>query len=66
MKTRRFYQTPKVLKKVCLLVEEDLLVGSIADSSVEIVSDGQAVTDINASSFGEGGFEWNNNWTWEN
>ncbi len=60
-KTRR-YQAPVVLKRVTVLLEGDLLAASIVDESLEIISDGQEVVDIDASS---SDFGWNNQWNWE-
>ena len=60
-KTRR-YQAPVVLKRVTVLLEGDLLAASIVDESLEIISDGQEVVDIDASS---SEFGWNNHWEWE-
>ena len=62
MKTNRHYQTPVVLKEVTLQLETDFLKGSIVDDSLLIVSDGQDVTEVDASSEE---FDWNNNWEWE-
>ena len=62
MKTNRHYQTPVVLKEVTLQLETDFLTGSIVDDSLLIVSDGQDVTEVDASSEE---FDWNNNWEWE-
>ncbi|MBO6168685.1 MAG: hypothetical protein J6O51_01805 [Bacteroidales bacterium] len=65
MKTTRHYQAPRVLKEVEASLETSLLAASIVDESLEILSDGQKVTGIDASGTGTGGFDWNNNWTWE-
>ena len=62
MKTRTHYQTPRVLKEVAVQLEADLLAASIVDDSLSIISDGQEVTDIDASS---GDFQWNEKWNWE-
>ena len=62
MKTNRHYQTPVVLKEVTLQLETDFLKGSIVDDSLLIVSDGQDVTEVDASSED---FDWNNSWEWE-
>ena len=62
MRMKRHYQTPGVLRKVTVLLEGDLLAASIVDESLEIISDGQEVVDIDASS---SEFGWNNHWEWE-
>ncbi len=62
MKTNRHYQTPMVLKEVSVLLERDFLGGSIVDDSLEIISAGQEVTEIDAEGTD---FEWNSTWEWE-
>ena len=62
MNKKQTYQTPTVLKEVSVLLERDFLGGSIVDDSLLIVSDGQDVTEVDASSED---FDWNNSWEWE-
>ena len=62
MNKKQTYQTPVVLKEVTLQLETDFLKGSIVDDSLLIVSDGQDVTEVDASSED---FDWNNSWEWE-
>ena len=62
MNKKQTYQTPTVLKEVSVLLERDFLEGSIVDDSLLIVSDGQDVTEVDASSED---FDWNNSWEWE-
>ena len=62
MKRKQKFETPTVLQKVDLALEDGILVkGSIVDQ-VEIISIGQEVHDIDASSEE---FDWNNQWKWE-
>ena len=62
MKRKQKFETPTVLQKVDLALEDGILVkGSIVDQ-VEIISMGQEVHDIDASSEE---FDWNNQWKWE-
>ena len=63
MNKKQTYQTPRVLKEVSVLLERDFLGGSIVDDSLEIISDGQDVTEIDA---GGTDFDWNSQWEWEN
>ena len=65
METKKHYQAPRVLRQVEVSPETSLLATSIVDESLEILSDGQKVTDIDASGTGTGGFDWNNKWKWE-
>lgn len=51
-----------VLQTVDLTLEEGVLVKASIVDNVEIISAGQAVHDIDASSKE---FDWNENWNWE-
>ncbi len=60
------YQTPKVLTEVSVLLERDFLGGSIVDDTLEIISAGQEVHEINAAKpDGSSDFDWNKTWDWE-
>ena len=61
MKRKQKFETPTVLQTVDLSLEGALLAGSIVDQ-IEVISAGQEVHDIDASS---PEFEWNDNWNWE-
>ena len=61
MKRKQKFETPTVLQQVDLSLEGGILAGSIVDQ-VEVLSAGQAVHDIDASSEE---FDWNNQWQWE-
>ena len=64
MNKKQTYQTPVVLKEVSVLFERDFLDGSIVDDTLEIVSMGQEVDEINSANVD--GFDWNQTWEWEN
>ncbi len=61
MKTKEQFVKPAILREVTLEGEGSILGGSIVDQ-VEIMSAGQEVHDIDASSEE---FDWNSNWNWE-
>ena len=62
MKRKHKFETPTVLQAVDLSLEGGILLkGSIVDQ-VEVISAGQVVHDIDASS---SEFDWNENWNWE-
>ena len=61
MKTKEQFVKPAILREVSLDSEVSILGGSIVDQ-VEILSAGQEVHDIDASSEE---FDWNENWSWE-
>ena len=62
MKRKQKFETPTVLQSVDLALEGGILLkGSIVDQ-VEIISAGQVVHDIDASS---SEFDWNEKWDWE-
>ncbi len=61
MKRKQKFETPTVLQQVDLSLEGGILAGSIVDQ-VEVLSAGQTVHDIDASSEE---FDWNNQWKWE-
>jgi len=61
MKTKEQFVKPAILREVSLDSGASILAGSIVDQ-VEILSAGQEVHDIDASS---SEFEWNENWNWE-
>jgi len=58
---KKKFETPRVIREVAVQVESSFLGGSIVDTGVELISAGQEVTNIDASSKE---FDWNNNWTW--
>ena len=58
---KKKFETPRVIREVSFQAESSFLGGSIVDQ-VEILSAGQEVHDIDASSEE---FEWNENWSWE-
>ena len=60
MKRKQKFETPAVLQQVDLVLE-GAFAKSIVDQ-VEIISAGQVVHDIDASS---SDFDWNENWNWE-
>lgn len=60
MKRKQKFETPTVLQQVDLVLE-GAFAKSIVDQ-VEIISAGQVVHDIDASS---SEFDWNENWNWE-
>ena len=61
MKRKQKFETPTVLQKVDLALEDGILVkGSIVDQ-LEIVSAGQEVHEIDADK----DFDWNEKWEWE-
>ena len=60
MKRKQKFETPTVLQQVDLVLE-GAFAKSIVDQ-VEVISVGQAVHDIDASS---SEFDWNENWNWE-
>ena len=60
MKRKQKFETPTVLQQVDLVLE-GAFARSIVDQ-VEIISAGQVVHDIDASS---SEFDWNENWNWE-
>ena len=62
MKTKEQFVKPAILREVSLELGGGILGGSIVDTSLEIISDGQEVVDIDASSEE---FDWNNSWEWE-
>ena len=62
MKRKHKFESPTVLQAVDLSLEGGILLqGSIVDQ-VEVISAGQVVHDIDASS---SEFDWNENWNWE-
>ena len=62
MKRKIKFESPTVLQAVDLSLEGGILLkGSIVDQ-VEVISAGQVVHDIDASS---SEFDWNENWNWE-
>ncbi|MBQ8061995.1 MAG: hypothetical protein IJ205_08690 [Bacteroidales bacterium] len=61
MKTKVKFVKPAILREVSLEHGVQILAGSIVDQ-VEIISAGQEVHDIDASSEE---FDWNENWSWE-
>ena len=62
MKRKFKFESPTVLQAVDLSLEGGILLkGSIVDQ-VEVISAGQVVHDIDASS---SEFDWNENWNWE-
>lgn len=62
MKRKHKFESPTVLQAVDLSLEGGILLkGSIVDQ-VEVISAGQEVHDIDASS---SEFDWNENWNWE-
>jgi len=61
MKTKVKFVKPAILREVSLEGGAQILAGSIVDQ-VEIISAGQEVHDIDASSEE---FDWNENWSWE-
>ena len=61
MKRKQQFETPTVLQQVDLSLEGGILAGSIVDQ-VEVLSAGQTVHDIDASS---SEFDWNEKWDWE-
>ena len=65
MNKNKTYQTPRVLQEVTVQLERDFLGGSIVDDTLEIVSMGQEVNEINAASVDGEGFDWNRTWDWE-
>ena len=60
MKRKQKFETPAVLQQVDLVLE-GAFAKSIVDQ-VEIISAGQVVHDIDASS---SEFDWNEKWDWE-
>ena len=60
MKRKQKFETPTVLQQVDLVLE-GAFAKSIVDQ-VEIISAGQVVHDIDASS---SEFDWNEKWDWE-
>ena len=60
MKRKQKFETPTVLQQVDLVLE-GAFAKSIVDQ-VEVISAGQEVHDIDASSEE---FDWNENWNWE-
>ncbi len=58
---KKKFETPRVIREVALQAESCFLGGSIVDTGVELISDGQEVKNIDASS---SEFDWNSNWTW--
>ncbi|MBQ9174226.1 MAG: hypothetical protein IJ161_10910 [Bacteroidales bacterium] len=62
MTKKRKFETPSILRIVETAPETTILAGSIVDQ-IEIISAGQEVHDIDASS---SEFEWNDKWEWEN
>lgn len=65
MNKNKTYQTPMVLTEVSVLLERDFLGGSIVDDTLEIVSAGQEVHEIDATKVDGESFDWNGTWTWE-
>lgn len=65
MKRKHKFESPTVLQAVDLSLEGGILKGSIVDEGMFVTSVGQEVTDIDASSTGEEGFDWNSKWEWE-
>lgn len=65
MNKNKTYQTPMVLTEVSVLLERDFLGGSIVDDTLEIVSAGQEVHEIDATKADGNDFDWNGTWTWE-
>ena len=61
MKTKVKFVKPAILREVSLDSGASILAGSIVDQ-VEIISAGQEVHDIDASS---SEFDWNEKWNWE-
>ena len=62
MKRKQKFETPTVLQRVDLALEDGILVkGSIVDQ-LEIVSAGQEVHEFDADSEE---FVWNEKWEWE-
>ena len=61
MRTKEQFVKPAILREVTLEEGGSLLAGSIVDQ-VEILSAGQEVHDIDASS---AEFDWSENWNWE-
>jgi hypothetical protein len=61
MKTKVKFVKPAILREVSLENGAQILAGSIVDQ-IEIISAGQEVHDIDASS---SEFEWNDSWEWE-
>ena len=62
MKTKEQFVKPAILRVVSLQTEGHILGASLVDESLAIISDGQEVVDIDASSED---FDWNNSWEWE-
>ena len=46
-------------------LERDFLGGSIVDDTLEIVSAGQEVHEIDAADVNGSEFDWNSTWEWE-
>ena len=65
MNKKQTYQTPMVLKEVGVQLERDFLGGSIVDDTLEIVSAGQEVDEIDATKVNGSEFDWNSTWEWE-
>jgi hypothetical protein len=65
MNKKQTYQTPRVLKEVGVQLERDFLGGSIVDDTLEIVSAGQEVHEIDAADVNGSEFDWNSTWEWE-
>ena len=61
MKPKVKFVKPAILREVSLENGAQILAGSIVDQ-IEIISAGQEVHDIDASS---SEFEWNDSWEWE-
>ena len=61
MNFKKPYESPAVLRKTPLRMQGELLAKSVVDN-MTIISNGQQVVDIDASSTE---FDWNNNWNWE-
>ena len=61
MRTKEQFVKPAILREVTLEEGGSLLAGSIVDQ-VEILSAGQEVHDIDATS---PEFDWSENWNWE-
>lgn len=61
MKTKVKFVKPAILREISLDSEVQILAGSIVDQ-IEVISAGQEVHDIDASSEE---FDWNESWEWE-